>query len=391
MTRLNRSKMRAGKFETYDDLPRICGHCNGASDAPNGRCVSCGRFDWLSGCRVCRIALIPKNIIYCATSPDGIVIEDDFPGDECPRCKCIYLIRSFVDDFESFVSEVPAGFRILPEHGFACADRLEVFSFVRDLPRLSESDGPKRIELRLDGLTLSFGEQSRFFSEHTSRFSSLDLGDYGLDSARTIKLRPPPPYSTKQRQSLVTLVAKLQIALQEEYEEDESIELLETILRWKVDTERRTLALASAIREDSHPGRIVNVYRLMELVLEILIDAEIARKRRDRTVGNREFSELAATHKRDLKTRLRLRVERLDPFPESLLKELWNLLRRDQGFNRSAAFDAIANFRNKSVHPPDLQDKAGLPWDEPDFYLVYRLLMRLIIHTLRHDPGGTGA
>lgn len=383
------SFLRHGAVLHSGELPRCCMDCARSDPGPGG-CQNCGGFGVAWKCPTCDLPLRVSRAVYCARSVEDKAAEAELPCDECPGCGVLYLWRRLTDPLEDLVAAAPSGFRILPEHGFVSTAEIEVFSFVEQLP----DRRVREVRRRRAGLELRFGPSSRFFSEHVDHFTSLNVRDHALDEMPTIRIRPPPPYTADQVSSLRILVARLQVALHDrdsEGDNDEETEaaliLLRTILLWKADHDGRAASLATSLHEASHPGRLVNAYRLLELVLERLLDAEIGRRRRDAAFDDRSFIELAGTYKADLKTRLRRRVEALSVHPIDVLSHFWHSVRPQAPFDERGVFEAIVTFRNRHVHRPE-ESEQSLPWEQPDFEFVSLCLMRLIVHILLHDLGG---
>lgn len=385
MIRLSRSNFGGRVVDLHDHgLPRICASC-GSIYATQQKCTKCGAHALELACTNCKVELADVEILYVSQASKDVVAEHVFPGDECPLCKRVFFWRHWADELDELAARAPPGFRILPEQGFRSARELEVFSFITNSTR-NHGD----IIRRERGVEIRYGDRSRFFKGGANLFTALDLADYGLDECPTIRVRPGPPYTQAQLVALRVLIAKIElIAVGDKEDDDAARLLLRTVLRWKRDRERRALSIASALLNGSHPGRLVNAYRLLELVLELLLDAEIGRKRRETAVGDRKFVELAATYKADLKTRIRRRVEALPSQPTQVLQGLWDAVRPGKPFDEKGVFDAIANFRNRHVHRPDENDDGNsLPWDAPDFERVASRLMELVVFMLENDPGG---
>lgn len=328
------------------------------------------------------------TVTYAARSQADALVEGSYPAEECLGCRQVFLWRAWADGCEHLANRAPAGFRLIPEHGFLCTKEIEVFAFVQRLgaePRVP-------VVRTLGGLQLRYGPQSRLFRDAANHITRLDLGDYGLDVAPTVRIRPPPPYSGTQVANLQILQARLELALDQlgGMEDEVGHRLLATVSTWRHDRDRRALALASAIRNREHPGRVVNSFRLLELVLESLLDAEIARSRRDSTVDDRAFRTLAETYKVDLKTRLMRRVESLPRRPDQLLESIGRALRPSKPFTGKDVFGALATFRNQHVHQPRGDSESLLPWEAPDFEEIASLVLQLIVDMLEHDLGGIG-
>lgn len=368
------------------DLPRICGDCDTYFPTRVHKCSECHQYNLEMACSVCRVPLERQWVKYSVRSPRDVHVSQAYPADQCPSCAQLFLSDRWPAELDELSKIAPAGFRIVPEHGFQSAKEIEVFSFIgpADIYNVGE------IKRRNGGVEIRYGERSRFFRDHADYFTELDLGDYGLEESPTIRIRPAPPYNPSQLLSLRILLAKLQIAIfeKDDAECEDDIPLLRAMLKWKERRDARGLALASAIRNRSHPGRLVNAYRMLELVLKRLLDAEIGRRRRDTATDDELFIELASTHRMDLKTRLRRRVEGLDTPPDSVLREMWRAINPGLAFDERAVFGAIATFRNRQVHRPAAGSTGLLPWDEPDFELIASLLLQLIVYLLKHDPGG---
>lgn len=383
MIRLTRNSFGGRVVELHDHaLPRICDDCESVYPERQ-KCTKCNVDVFNFACANCSVALVRVDVLYVSSTSKDVIVEHVIPGDECVRCNRIFLARHWPDELDALAAKAPPGFRILPEQGFRSARELEVFSFITNSTR-----DHFEITRRERGVELRHGERSRFFRNEANYFTALDLGDYGLDECPTIRVRPGPPYTQAQLVALRVLIAKIELLLIGD-DDDAAHLLLKTVLKWKRDRERRALSIASALLNGSHPGRLVNAYRLLELVLELLLDAEIGRKRRETGVGDRKFVELAATYKADLKTRIRRRVEALPAPPTQVLQELWDAVRPGKPFEEKGVFDAIANFRNRHVHRPDENDDgSSLPWDAPDFERVASTLMELVVFMLENDPGG---
>lgn len=295
---------------------------------------------------------------------------------------------SFIDELDTFAASLPDGFKLLPEVGIYWPNYLEVFAQSLDF---YEEDEP--ITHRSRGMRIRFGKQGQLFKRSLDYVTNYDSGDYGHDISTTLRISPGPPYTLAQRQTLHILLARLRQRLEGPLEfwtvhfdtsvmgnsEDTAKALLSTIERCPADKDRQILALANTTVNNIVPGKFVNSYRLLETVLERLIEEDIRNQRWQKDVEDTVFLTLARTQNSALKTKLRLRVEGLNPYPEPLLRQIWRILRPGHTFHKTEIFAEIAKFRNTNVHGATAKpNKLILPWEIPPFDLFVDSLLVLI-------------
>ena len=162
--------------------------------------------------------------------------------------------------------------------------------------------------------------------------------------------------------------------------------MLDCLDGWKLDINKEAMVLANAISNNEEPGLFINSFRLLELVLERLLDRDIIKNRRRNVVtSDDDFITLVRTYNVDLKTKIRRRVEALSVYPNKELEALWCILCPTKGFNINELYERIASFRNRNVHQPPLSNEPLiLPWEIPNYELFARFLLSLIIQFIKN-------
>ena len=385
---ITRRDFESGKVLPWERAIRRCKVC-GAIDCWNGTCTACGSREVAESiCRTCRKPLVHDRITYKAhSSPDKSVI-DTIPADICSTCGRIYVMQSFADELDEFAKVVPAGFKILPELGISCPQFLEI------LASTYMDDEAREIRKRsLGGLSIRYGGQSELFKKALSYVTSYDLSDYGHDYSRTLRVRPGPPYSSAQRREIHLLLSQLSMTLggglqfwsvhfdPGEFDEnplEPYKRLLRSIQQWPEDEHCVALSLMNEILSETGLNLLIDTFRLLELVLDRLIETDISVARNDNNIASDEFIRMVRRTSADLKSKIRWRVETLSAKDSYILRDLWRVIVPGERFDQNGVYDRIARLRNSIVHRPIDPDVPPLPWEKPPLQYIATKLLELI-------------
>jgi hypothetical protein len=375
---------------------------------PPRRCPSCGAIDaWMfPGCRECGSHETPDFICTCgglfdsreefeytAIGEGTTKITKLFFADKCSSCGKLLFPAWFANELDDFARSVPPDFGIIPEVGICTRELLEVLI---DAFYPEDSSIPE-ITRRSQGIRIRLGAASRLFARSLDHVTDYDTADFGHELSPTLRIRPGPPYKDNQRKTIHVLLARIRRVLgapvrfwsvhfkaSDEEHQRVIAELLEAVEMWPLDRSREALALANGIANRDEPGLFINTFRLLELVLERLLDRDILKKRRDSSVRSQDFLVLARTHTSDLKTKLRRRVESLPSHPDALLRALWRVMCPGRGYNPNEIYERIASFRNMHVHQPrKIGEPLALPWEIPNYELFARLMLSLLVEFIK--------
>ena len=385
---ITRRDFKSGIVLPWEQANRRCKVC-GAIDCWNGACTACGSREVAESiCRICQTPLVDDRVTYKASlSPDKSVI-DTIPAHICFTCGRIYVMQSFADELDEFAKVVPAGFRILPELGISCPQFLEI------LASAYMDEEAREIKKRSSGgLSIRFGGQSRLFKKALGYITSYGLSDYGHDYSCTLRVRPGPPYSSVQRREIHLLLSQLSMTVggglqfwsvhfdPSEFDEN-PIEpykrLLRSIQQWPEDEHCVALSLMNEIVSETGLNLLIDTFRLLELVLDRLIETDISVARNDSNIANDEFIRMVRRTSADLKSKIRWRVETLSTKDSSILRDLWRVIVPGERFDQNGVYDRIAKLRNSIVHRPIDPDVPPLPWEKPPLQYIATKLLELI-------------
>lgn len=383
--KLKRADFESGRAFLLENAHRLCPDCGVRDCWESGKCSSCGSrkiADFL--CTECESSLQRFEFEYCASNVNGTEIRKSFPGDICHNCQNVFSYSLFIDDLDKFVAGVPVGFQLHPEVGISTPLFMEIFA-----EAYGEIESQEIVRRRASGIRIRYGQQSALFKKSLPYITDHDTSDYGHDYCSTVRINPGPPYSKEQRCEIQVLLSRLSRDLESaieywavnfdpvEFDENSSIhKILKSLERWGLDRDRIGLSLVNEIASGEPPGSFVNTFRLMEFVLDRMIEKDISDARRNPSIGDEQFLMLVRNLQRDLKSKLKHRVESLQTQPIGVLKKIWELLEPGKRYDRTGIFSRIARLRHSNVHKPiDSQGAIILPWEKPPFsYLVDQLL-----------------
>lgn len=397
MLRLNRTTLNHPELTLIadGDIRVRCPRCGAREAWHHDHCRACGATEPASRlCTRCDEELTGDQVEYTAVGKEQVRIIKLFPAHRCPRCNRVYLAASLPSDLDAFVDSVPEGFRLLPGVGISCKTFLEIFATGGKF-----SNGTPEVSRQHNDIQMRFGPRSQLFQRALPYLSDLDEKEnrYRQSLYTTLRVTPAPPYSSEQRKTLHLLLSHIRLDIRTTLsfwpvhvgnisatEREKAVEQLLTLVQqWPRDTDRRALALANTICNDEHPGVFVNTFRLLELVLERLIDDDIQRVRWDQGVSNQYLLMLAKTYELDLATRLKRRIGSLANVPRDLLRDLWRVIHPDKGYNPEEIFAEIIKFRDTTYHGTlPFRGELRLPWEEPAFDFFVNRLLRLVIAIL---------
>jgi hypothetical protein len=332
---------------------------------------------------------------YAAVRDRDVLIPKMLGGEFCCRCKRTYLWGHLPGLQEGLAEKAPAGFRIMQETGIYTNTFLEVLAGTS-----GQLETDVQLTHRSNGIRLRFGPQSTFFKEALDLVTDYDTSDYGHDLERTVRINPGPPYNVEQRRTITRLLARIRTATQAPIdfwtvhffaispEEQEGIdtELLEKLLDWKLDGDRRALSLACTTLNRVHPGALINSFRLLELVIERLVQSIFARKRWDTNTTDRDLLSIVRKSGENLGSKIKMAVGLLPPQETGVLMDLWRVTVPERRFNKEEVASQIVKFRNIHVHGPTAEapsKELQLPWELPPYDLIAYRVLRLVLCLIR--------
>lgn len=393
MLRLSRATLNHPDLSlvTDGDIRQRCPQCGAREAWLYDHCRNCGTSaPPLSLCTRCDEPLEDTRVEYTSTGKEQVRVVKAFPARRCPRCGHTYLDEKLPTNLDAFLTNVPTGFRILPEVGISCASFLEVFAIGGAF-----SNGTPEVQRQHTGIHMRFGPRSAVFQRALPYISDFDTLERQQSLCTTLQITPPPPYTSEQRRTLHLLLSHIRLDLRTTLsfwsvntgrlvarnKEATNQQLLSLVQRWPRDADRRALALANAIANNEHPGVFVNSFRLLELVLERLIDDDVQRVRWDQGVSTQYLLMVAKTYELDMATRLKRRIGSLSNVPREILRDLWRVIHPGKGYNPEEIFAEIIKFRDTTYHGTlPFEGELRLPWEEPAFdFFVNRLLQLVIV------------
>lgn len=396
-------------LEGQDLLP-MCPRCHATQAWNRTKCTNCGeQKPPILACNACSEPLVNFEVEYTATSENQSQVTARFPAYRCPKCSHIFLLKRYPDNLDAFIATTPTRYRVIPEVGISSDDSLEVF--VCQNPHsgaiLCETPKTPPIHKQANGMTMRFGTHSELFEQSLSYITNYEEEQHDEIVSPTLYIEPGPPYSIDQRRTLHMLLSLMRLELgtpisfrsvhfgkvSDKEKEHTFRQLLSLVLQWPFDTDKRALALANAICNDEHPGFFVNAFRLLDIVLNRLIDDDIQRARWDKEISDQYFLVAAKIYDSDFASKLKWRLDLLPNMPKSLLRDIWRVVQPSKGFNPDEVFTEIALASDVNRHGKCLlNDEIILPWEKPAFDFFANRLLKLIImilqeHVEQREPG----
>lgn len=388
--RVTDADVRSGRVRTSRALLLCCSACrNRFCLVP---CALCGSNEGsIEVCPTCQSDAPDEVVEYTSTGPRGGSLTHEVGGYRCLKCKELYISEYAIEIVDSVATAARGKVEIIPDLGISSSASIELIAHTSPLGR----GEPARAVRRQNGIELRYGQWSSLFARARMLMLSSSYFDDGSIVYSTLRIRPGPPYDERMRQDIHYLLARIQLDIDSPlYFNSSSIQDLDAsesnflakdlgklLVRWSADTDRRALSLWYSIESEEAPGRFINAFRLLELVLHRLIDEDIVQKRRDPNFKERAFIELVALYSMDLKTRLQRRVKSMKEEPADVLRNLWKACHPHKRYNPDGVYDSIVRFRNMYAHKPDGDKSSGglvLPWEIPAFGLFIDNLLALI-------------
>ncbi|MCZ7586672.1 MAG: hypothetical protein M5R36_26900 [Deltaproteobacteria bacterium] len=215
-----------------------------------------------------------------------------------------------------------------------------------------------------------------------------DIADYGQEESSTLRVYPGPPYSGDMKSMIHQLLARLRVDLEvpirfwslpfstSEFDlqisgaSESTINIIARFVEvWTLDQDRKLLALINSLGSEDMIGVFANTFRLLEGILNKLVDQDLIRSRWDETVSNDEIIGYASEKKLDLASKLRKRVERLPVYPSGILSRLAATLQPSSKISKNEVFSKLVKFRNSVIHDVSGDDSViDLPWEQPPVF-----------------------
>jgi hypothetical protein len=392
--------LRAGWLDT---AVRRCPRCAASDPWVVGGCRGCGTNETpVFACPKCDKLLDSVTFDYEARSSGGKRYVKPILGDQCSNCSTVFAYKLFVEELDEFVESTPHDLEIIPEVGIQTSGGSEVF--VLAVGDDVESHFEYEVEsAAIGGLRVGIGRHSELFEKCLDQVTSYDTSDYGHDMSPTLQIHPGPPYSAVVRREIQVLLSRLcrdsgvvltfwSMNFEPPWEDEASpLRKLGQVLETSpLDEDRVCLALVNNISAGVEPSKFVNTFRLLETVVNRLLEQRIRKARFDASVDHVAFLRIVRFLQADLKTRLREAVKAKAGDPTSILKRVWRILEPGRGYNQDEIFDRIARIRNYSVHSPaDPEEAIMLPWESKPLGQIAEHVLEVAVFLLEEITTAT--
>lgn len=383
--------LRTGKISDDPQSRRKCLTCGSVGDRTIG-CARPHQVTYKGYCSSCAVDTDYHYLLYDAQGKGATRLSLMLLGSACPKCEQVWVYKSELERIDSFAQRLPAGTRIIRELGIQTNSNIEIFA-------RAEVELERSVWVRSGTVRLRLQRQTKLFKKCLEYITSFDQEHFGHEYSRTLHVEPAPPYSPGQVSEIWRGVAALARKIDSRvhfwaahfgdvFPDDivrSASKLLDFMDRKKSSWPRPdAVALVVCIINRESPGTFVNCYRLLELIVDVALEADLVADRWNRAIDHKVFLKSVKGASAPLKDRLRQVVQRRLKPDAQPLQELWAILRSGQRFDPIAVYHEIATARNSMVHASDsqrLDDR--LPWDLPPFDAISLRLLELMTEIVK--------